>query len=292
MAETTHEELYRIINRAIENYGMDRNLSLTDEINIFSQKHRYRVQTNPQIDIFETSLPEIKEVKEAVSFCEDLEYIKQELDIDKDENEYFIPEKMCHRLLQRLKTYAPYLSQSNKDIAQGLAKTLKRYLPEYQKEIILNEYNDAFNYIWQTNKNVQKNQRSTINKDYLGSLAVEFYKKFKKDNYLQNMEACPEKIELYEKIIKIINFLPQDRFKRITKFNIKRDLYKDIKEMAEKLGPSYAQKAQKAALEEKRYQDAVDNVINYLQGKRIPKKRVEKTAEYYRKKALEEWLYK
>lgn len=62
--------------------------------------------------------------------------------------------------------------------------------------------------------------------------------------------------------------------------------------MAEKLGPTYAQKAQKAALEEKRFQDAGDNVINYLQGKRIPKKRVEKSAEYYRKKALEEWLYK
>ena len=123
MTETTYSELYKIINRAIKNYGITENVSLVSEIHIYEQKYLYRLQTNPQLNIFENNIPYKKQVEKTKLFCEDLDYFRLKTALDSDDCD--VSKSVCRRLLEQLDTYASHIEDENMKVIQRLKRKLK-----------------------------------------------------------------------------------------------------------------------------------------------------------------------
>ena len=263
MTEPNREELYKIINHVLANYGSGKDVSLTTEIKIYNEKYQHRLQTNPQLSIFEEAVPYSEEVKKAILFCEDLADYKERTDIDASDD---VSPATCRRLLKQLAEYAPYLTPENTEICQRLTKTLKYYIPEYKKELLFAEYDKYITDIIERDKArkiKKKNKEKTAVEDaYIERLANHFFKTMKEDTYLKDMAACPEKMELYEKSVKIVDFLSSKQYSRFVKYNMKREIYEEISNIAEELGPNYASKAKKAKEEAQRFKKSADNIIN------------------------------
>lgn len=294
MTEINREELYKIINRAITNYASSRDISLTCEINIYEQKYQYRLQNNPQLSIFEDTMPYLQEVKKAKLFCKDLADFKKETDIDASDDD--VSPQLCRRLFNQLAEYASYITPENTEIAQRLTNALKYYMPEYKKELLFAGYNRDIANMFEKDKERKSKKRKKENTSaedaYLEMLAKHFFKTMREDSFLRDMEACPEKIELYEKSVKIVDFLSSKQYSRFIKYNMKSEIYEEISKIAEELGPDYASKAKKAKEEAQRFKKAVDNLINPPKKKPIkrkPKSFIEQIEERNRRAQEDFW---
>ena len=78
----SHAELFRIINRAVAGCANHKNIPVNTEISIFRERYAYRLEQNRQLDIFEETLPQNKELTDAVDFCDNLEAYRQATDIE------------------------------------------------------------------------------------------------------------------------------------------------------------------------------------------------------------------
>lgn len=261
-------ELYRIINRAIKKYGesTDSDVSLTSEINIFKQKYAYYAQQHLQLIIFEEPVSSLQQIENAERFCKELEYLKKETDLYNEKGS--VSEDGCRYLFQQLSEYESHIEDDNSKHVESLKALLKHYLPEYKKEIVINEYNLDMDIMKRIQNSNKKRKIKAKNDSFLQKRAQLFFESFMKDGYLQNMEACPEKIDLYEKSLKFVNLLPSNKYSRVKKFKIKVEINEKIKKMAEALGPGYAGKAQKATAEIRKFQNSIVKTINYVNGKK------------------------
>ncbi len=257
MTETTYSELYKIINRAIKNYGITENVSLVSEIHIYEQKYLYRLQTNPQLNIFENNIPYKEQVEKTKLFCEDLDYFKQKTGLDSDDCD--VSKFVCRRLLEQLDTYASHIEDENIEVVQKLKRTLKSYLPEYKKENTFAEYREEISQIKARMRYNKKYKNKNENDIILKQRVLSFFKKLLEDGYIKNMDACPEKIDLYEGAIGIVNTLPQNKYSRTKKFELKSNLYKEIAETAKKLGPRYILILEEANKNATRFAKAKEN---------------------------------
>lgn len=112
----SHAELFRIINRAVAGCANHKNIPVNTEISIFRERYAYRLEQNRQLDIFEETLPQNKELTDAVDFCDNLEAYRQATDIDANENDE-LEEWQCRRNIQRDRAVSPaYLARKPCDV--------------------------------------------------------------------------------------------------------------------------------------------------------------------------------
>ncbi len=280
MEVVSHEELYRIINRAISTYGDGSDV--TREIKIFQNKYHTRKQQNPQINIFEEKPPLTQDVENAVAFCRSLNRYGEITEIDaKQEDE---TEEFYRKFYSQIQQYKDHLTPKNKRIYDIIIEEIKKHLPEYGDEVLLKNLNGE----------IQATIQRKRAKDKLGYeiRAQDFFNHFLHNDRVKGIRNSREKMELYQGCLKIVDCLPKENFSRTAKYEIKRDLNQTLMEIAQDMGIEYKEIAQKAQVEVTRYQRAIDNIREHLvTGKPFPSQRKLSPQQLARRKQ-EEYLHK
>jgi len=271
-------ELYRIINRALSRWGDFDDVPADREIALFNEKYNYRRTINPQLSIFEDTLPSQDEVKRATQFCKDIETHRESVNIY-DDNSLELSEKFYRRLYQNLEYYAPHFSPQNQLKYQSLKQIIQRKLPELQNTVLLDDYNKEIDVITCLHK-AQRSETSLRAGIFINQLL--------NSEDIKAMPPSPKKVTLFEKSLKLVDYLSKESNSRSRKFSLKRDLNLRIRETALNLGPSYKERADLAQYEANRFQKAIDKAQKY--GKE-PKKRTMSLEERNRR-AYDEWLYR
>lgn len=261
--DVSHNELNRIINRAIEKSGYGSDARIDSEVNIFYNKYKTRQQTNPQISIFEDKIPTLEDVKSAKTFCENLEEYRKELyayemlDIDLSEN-------ICRQVYKGLEKYESIISPGNKLRFDAIKKNVMRNIPELKGKVKIEEYNETAINIHKLHKEYKKNHSSYKNYEMT---SLDFFREITKDEDLKEYKPSPEKLQLYQNCVKIVDCLPKEKYGRMAKFRLKRDIYKEIGNIASQLGENYEQLVYESISQSNRYQNAIETTQSYIDRK-------------------------
>lgn len=258
MAEgISSQDLYQIINRSLSNWRKGVDVSVSAEINIFTKKYEERIKNNPQINIFEEKPALPQELKEVKRFLNTLEDYRETLDIDAKIE--YLPEESYRRLATFIDKYKDILIPENKITAETISEYAKRYLPEYKDYFLLKDYLEEADMICK-----RKPQKvGDAGSEECARDAYYFLKKVFKGDEINNIESCPEKIELYQKSVKLVDCLTPKKYPRTFKFRLKRDLFAKISKCAKELGSDYKNVAELAEKESFRFSNAIDNTLNY-----------------------------
>ena len=200
----SHAELFRIINRAVAGCANHKNIPVNTEISIFRERYVYRLEQNRQLDIFEETLPQNKELTDAVDFCDNLEAYRQATDIDANENDE-LEEWQCRRIYKGIERYRRHISPENLAMLNILEYNIKRRLPEYRELLLLEEYNREACRIHdlKLGYNRRRRQNQSASKDYEWA-ALGFFKEVLHDENLKKIKGCPEKLALYMNSLRIV----------------------------------------------------------------------------------------
>ena len=314
----SHAELFRIINRAVAGCANHKNIPVNTEISIFRERYAYRLGQNRQLDIFEATLPQNKELADAVDFCDNLEAYRQATDIDAKENDE-LEEWQCRRIYKGIERYRRHISPENLAMLNILEYNIKRRLPEYRELLLLEEYNREACRIHdlKLGYNRRRRQNQSVSKDYEWA-ALGFFKEVLHDENLKKIKGCPEKLALYMNSLRIVDCLPAEKYNRTAKFKLKYDLNYAVKITAETLSQAesdfqqaqmYTELAQKAGYEQKRYLTAIERINFFKENKSAHDSSVaggtsspagnksfrgkqEMSVAARNKRAYEEWLYR
>lgn len=279
-------ELRQIINRALAKCMNIEGEAVNTEISIFCARYVERQNKNAQ-DSSQTYLPD--ELSKALSFCDDLEEYRRITDVY-SEQEHTMSEMQYRHLLLMLNKYDKEIFPENKTIQHLLENNIKRHLPEYKDDILLDGYNEEADRIYKLRKEyeytIRKKQPAA--KDYERN-ALGFFKELFTNKDLHAIKAHPKKLTLYEKCIRIVNCLPASHYNRTAKYKLKKDLNYGLLRTAYLLGEEYAPIIQKAQSEIKRYQKAIEKTQYFSEN---PVKKRKPSFEEYNKQKLEEWYYR
>ena len=105
------------------------------------------------------------------------------------------------------------------------------------------------------------------------------------------MKHCPEMLVLCEKVLQIVDCLPQNKFGRIKKYEMKRNINKSRENIAKSLGGAYEGVAKVAILEQKKYENAIETTKQYIENTQKHRPRVP-TLEQRNRKAQEEFYWR
>ncbi len=282
-------ELYRIINRAVARCSNHENAPVNTEIAIFHERYVFRRKSNHQLNIFENSVPHSREIEQAAGFCDDLEAYRLSTDTYAKENEP-LSEAGYRRLYAGIERYRPYISAENNEALHALEINVKRHLPEFKNQLLLDEYNQKAARIHDLKLGYgrQRRQNQPAAKSY-ESASLHFFEDVLHNEELRQIEGCPEKLKLYAGCLKIVDCLPADKYNRTAKFKLKRDFNHAIRVTAAALGEGYLETAQKASYEEKRYHKAMERAKAFAEK---PAKPSPVSAALRNKRAREEWIYR
>lgn len=251
------QDLYQIINRAFSNWRKGEDVSASAEINIFTQKYQERLKNNPEIDIFEERPVLPKELKEVRRFLNTLESYRETLDVDA-KNDY-LSEESFRELALALDKYKNVLTPDNQIVSETILGYIKRYLPEYKDYFMLKDCLVEASDIYKR----KPKKSGDLGSEECARNAYYFLKKVFKGEEINNIEPCPEKIELYQKSVKLVDCLTPKKYPRTFKFRLKRDLFAKISKCARELSSDYKDIAELAEKESFRFSNAIDNTLNY-----------------------------
>ncbi len=259
MAEgISSKDLYQIINRAFSNWRKGIDVSASSEINIFTKKYQERLKNNPQIDVFEERPVLPQELKEVRRFLNTLESYRETLDVDA-KNDY-LSEENYRELALALDKYKNVLTPDNQIVSETISEYVKRYLPEYKDFFTLKDCLEEASSIYKR----KPKKRGDLDAEECARKAYYFLKKVMKGEEIKNITPCPEKLELYQKSIKLVDCLTPKKYPRTFKFRLKRDLYNEIDKCATNLSADYKSVANEAKAERARFDKAIINVKDFI----------------------------
>lgn len=283
-SEIKHNELYRIINRALSGCLNFEGNAVNKEIKIYCSRYIKKQNKKASDPVYE--LPQ--ELLCAIRFCDDLEHYRGTTDIYSDKDET-LSENQYRRIFSALNYYDAHIVSKNKKIKNILITSIKHHLPEFREDVLLDKYIEDAERIYKLKKNSDKTcrQKQQYAKDYEKE-AMRLFRELFADEELHQIKSHPKKIELYEKSLKIVNCLPPERYGRVAKFKLKIDLNSAIQKTAALLGENYKPIADKAEREIKRYQRAIEQTQYYTEN---PTKKRKLSIEEYNRRKFEEWYY-
>lgn len=272
-------ELYKIINRTLAKIEKSIDEPADKEIILFKERYQYYTKQNPYPSLFDDEKRlSPSEIDKVLEFCNALEAYRLATDVHaKDIPE--LSEDTCRALYAGLTFYKKYISPENKTIITGLEQTIKRILPEFREEYILNEYNEQAKLIYKLKKSHKKavsdNER----------MAALFFEDVLNNKELKSIKACPLKIDLYENTLKIVDMLPQKKYNKTAKLQLKSSLYYAINRAVLVMPIVDREKAEQTYNEYLRYKRAAENISRYVSN--MPEN------EFARRKRIDdEWKYK
>jgi hypothetical protein len=243
-------------------------MDVSVNIKAFSKKHWEYVKTSPQLSFLDEEIPTSKEVHEAIDFCELLDEYRRSVDVYVDEPEQ-LSESKQREILQGLDKYRPYILEEHKSTFNVLVKNLKRDLPEYRGEILLEELNeDAVNVYKrkQEASNTKDKAKREYKKEYCSRLAVEFFKTFKENSEIvKQTPDSKKKLTLYSNTLKIIDCLPDKKYSRSDKYRLKYKINSAIIKVCTSLGDNYYLAKENAKRELEKFEKAIYNAKRFLE---------------------------
>ena len=281
--DISYKRLYNILsNAAIESFNT-RDISVKTEILEYEKQYEEFFKDNKSLDIFDEWVPTQKEVARAKKFCSLLNKRRLSTDVY-NEKAFPLKDEEFQLLADMLDDYRPYIAQQNPEMYNILERSIKRNIPQYREEIILSEYNQkSIDIIRKANREKKKGSAGS-NDDKRD--AVSFFEELKIDN-VKSFKASPAKIELYLKCLKMIDFLPKEKYGRLSKFRAKYNLNKELYVSSMELGGDYKIEALKYQISMQKFAKAIDETVKHMQ-----QGASEKAKTIREKYKQDEYLYK
>lgn len=268
--DISSKQMYKLVNEALSECYNFRDYEVNQNIKRFQKQHWEQIKKDPQLNIFADEIPTKQEVCSAVFFCDLLDEYRKSVDVYVDFPEP-LTEYSKRKLLECVEYYRPYITEDNKSILNVLEKSVKKSLPEYKREIALEEYSNEAKNIAKYRKeyvNAKKSQKDKQQK-YYESLAVSFFETLKNDQEISNYPSSPQKLSTYSNILNIVDCLPSEKYTRTYKYKLKINLNKAIVKMCKDLGPQYYMAGQKAKIDIEKYENAIENARIHRKGRRL-----------------------
>lgn len=277
-------KLYNIINRAIAGIDKYTDEPINKEMHLFKERFAHIVRQHPQPSLFSERRPLIEEVANALNFCDAMEAYHLATDVDAKDPP-LLSEQTCRDLLEGADIFHEHISPENIALLERIENNVKRRLPEYYNQYLLEDYRQDALFVIKQRKNYQKaiKNKQTASKDY-ERYALHFYEKITHDEEMKQIKICPEKIELYKLTIEIVDCLPKEKYNRTDKFRLKSKIWLGIAKGLSKLTPTDVSAIKEACNEANRYERAVENALAYAANYDV-------ISAQRRKKQKEEWDY-
>lgn len=283
MSKISHAELYRIINRAIAKIDLCSGECVNDEMSRFGFEYTRQLAANVQLSLFDEYWPSKEEVRQAMSFCDDLEKYREFSDPYLDDSPE-LDEKTWRRLYERIQDYRQYTHPENLIILSGIENSAMHQLPEFRPILLIQDYNKRAGWVFHEKKAQEKLKRKNepSHKGYEQTAAA-LFEDILQDKELANIKPCQEKIELLQNCLKLVDCLPREKYGRIKKFDFKSDINCAIMVAARALGDTDL--AENAHQEMVRFETAKERATSRSKNYYIQR-------EIYDRRMREEWMYK
>lgn len=259
------KEMYNIINYAISKSYNHAGDSVCEDMEAFSKKHWELITHNHQTDAFAEPIPTTKEVRDALKFCRDLDEHRQSCDVYNENATE--PSDITYRSIYKgLERYRPYITEEAKHCFTALEKYIRGRLPEFRLEEHMKEYNSRATGIFQAKKEVDKKKRKkeSYSRAY-EELACQYFSDFLSDKELHSAPSSVEKLTVYSNALKIVDCLPDSKYRKTEKFRLKYQLNESIFNICEGLGDNYALAKINAQNEMIKFMNAIDNAKRHLE---------------------------
>ncbi len=274
MEDIAAKELYRIINHALSKIRENSDTPINEEIVLL--KKRY-VEQSKNIEL----PPFLGEFGAAEDFCNALEAYRLSTDVYA-ENPPELFERNVRLIQKGIERYRPHIDKENYVVISALETTIRSRLPELRSQYVLEQYNKMAKLIYGLKK---KQKAKKISPADCERLALQFFTDVLNDKELKGIGLCPEKMELYENTLNIVDCLPKARYNKTMKFQLKSQLYRAISLGALKLDYPDEGRAKTAYNEYLRFKNAADNALAHTKNPQIAE-------ALRRKREQDEWKYK
>ncbi len=277
--------LYHIINRTIAEVDKYTGEPINKEMQLFKERYSYHLRHNPAQSLFSERRPLIKEVAQALDFCEALQAYHLAMDVDA-KDQPALSEQDCRLLLEGINIYREYIYQENMSQLKMIEKCVKRQHPEYCQAYLLEDYRREALFVIQRRKHYQKaiKNKQPATKDY-ENYALYFYEKITGDDKMKRVGICPEKMELYKLTLEIVDCLPKEKYNRTDKFKLKSRLWNCIAKSLLILDKTNTAAIEEARSETARYARAAENAMAHATNYKV-------VSAIRRKKQNDEWNYR
>lgn len=283
MSKISQAELHRVLNNAIAKVGKCSGECVNEEMSRFGFEYNKYILSGAQLSLFDDPCPTKDEVRQAISFCDDLEQYRLFSDpyID-DERE--IDEKTWRKLYTQIQYYRPYTNPENLITLDGVESNAKHHLPEFRPLLLLQDYNKRTGWIFHEKK-VQQNLKKKKEPNHNGyeKTAAILFEDILANEELKAIAPCKEKIELFQNCLKLVDCLPKEKYGRIKKFRFKQDINFAIMKDARALGEN--ELFQKAHAEMNRFKIAEEQALSRSSNEHIQR-------EIRNKRMKDDWDYK
>lgn len=281
------EEMYRLINKAVSLCYNHSNTDVSSDMIAFKERYDTTFSKETQLDLFSGDIPSKKEVEKATDFCKLLDEYRISVDPYNDDNEELslISYKL---ILDGINKYRPYITGEAKETLAILETNVKRHLPSYRQQLLIEEYIERATNIAQFRKEYEKKVRKKqpASKIY-ESLAENFFKDFLESDEIKSLPASASKMSLYSHVLNVVDCLPTPKYSRTYKYRLKYSLNQSIVNMCDKLGPNYALAKINAQKNIEKYINAINNARRKLE-----EQNTQKGFEARQRRLRDEYRYK
>ncbi len=280
------KQMYKILNEAIKECFNDNDIPVNTAMSIFRERHWQATKQHLELNMFSDPVPPMVEVAKADDFCSLLDEYRISVDVYNDNNEELSVEKY-RQIYEGINYFRPHISEEAEQNFSILENNIKSHLPEFANDAILSNYTQKACYIAGIKKQAQrdKNNKERLTQTYQ-HFAQELFNEIASKNNILSIPTSPKKIQTYASLLNIVDCLPNEQYKRVEKFRLKRNINRAIFQMCTDLGDNYYGAKKKAEMEIIKYDKAIKNA------KKHAKKGNKSLSELRNLRMLDEYLYK
>ena len=275
------QEMYRLLNEAVSQCYNHKDNAVNRDMQSFQKRYQKMLKTNPQLTIFDNPIPSAREVRQAAEFCDLLDDYRISVDVF-NKDEVYLGQDFYRQLYNGIEQYRPHIFPENKAIFNALDCNVRRKLPEFKYEFILSDYNERALEVCRLKKTYDKNKSS--HKAY-EKMAHNLFKDIYEKKELSNIPHSVDKLTTYSNILKAVDCLPTEKYKRTAKYQIKYSINMAIVGICKSLGENYALARINAEQNAIKYLKALRNAQSYAKSKN-------NFSSYRAQRQQDEYLYK
>jgi len=286
-ADISYNQMYHLINEALSACYNDKNIAVNKSIRHFQQQHWQAAKSNRQLNVFEASIPTVKEVYQATDFCDLLDDYRISVDVF-NEHEVNLGVDFYRQLYQGIERYKPHITKENQTTLKSLERSVRKKLPEFKTIELLAEYNERALEVLKLKKEYDKNKRKNPQSNKLyEQKADDLFKDILHKKELPEIPPSVDKLTAYSNILNTVDFLPNNKYSRSKKYNLKYNINIAIVGICKYLGDNYFLAQTNAEKNAVKYQNALRNTQTFIKNK------TSSSTNFIREKRLrDEYYYK
>ncbi len=265
--DISYNQMYRLINEALSVCYNDKNIAVNKSMHQFQQQHWQAAKSNRQLNVFESSVPTVKEVYQATDFCDLLDDYRISVDVF-NEHDVNLGTDFYRQLYQGIERYKPHITKENQVILKSLERSVRKKLPEFKTIELLAEYNERALEVLKLKKEYDKNKRKNpqSNKFY-EQKADSLFSDILQKKELPEIPPSVNKLTTYSNILNTVDCLPNHKYSRSKKYNLKYNINLAIVGICKYLGDNYFLAQTNAEKNAVKYRNALRNTQTFIKNK-------------------------